>query len=236
MTSVMTPAPEPSDHADRARVEARNLRAQLWMRAHHGAAHAVIGTLFGKRVTGVEVWGGPPVGGRTELAAPGDDEAAAPGPASSPDAHATLRQIVYLLAGLLSGHLRRDLLPAAAELATRRVLAEVWNHVRLRRARGAAARHYNVLQKLAYVAVIFVLLPVMALSGLTMSPAVTAALPFLLDLFGGRQSARTIHFLVTDLLVLFVLVHVVQVIVTGAFNNMRAMITGRYVIRPQAGP
>jgi thiosulfate reductase cytochrome b subunit len=141
-----------------------------------------------------------------------------------------LNGVVYLLSGLFSGHFRRDLLPAARELAPRHVLADIWNHVRLRRARGPAARHYNVLQKLAYVTVIFVLLPVMVLSGLTMSPGATAAMPFLFDLFGGRQSARTIHFLVTDLLVLFVLVHVIQVIVTGAFNNMRAMITGRYAI------
>jgi thiosulfate reductase cytochrome b subunit len=146
-----------------------------------------------------------------------------------------LNGLVYLLSGLFSGHFRRDLLPAARELAPRHVLADVWNHVRLRRTRGPAARHYNVLQKLAYVAVIFVLLPVMVLSGLTMSPGATAAMPFLFDLFGGRQSARTIHFLVTDLLVLFVLVHVIQVIITGAFNNMRAMITGRYAILPEAG-
>lgn len=143
--------------------------------------------------------------------------------------------LVYLLFGLFSGHFRRDLLPAAKELAPRRLLAEIWSHVRLRRPRGDAARRYNVLQKLAYVAVIFVLLPVMVLTGLTMSPAVTAAMPFLFDLFGGRQSARTIHFLVADLLVLFVLVHVVQVIVTGAFNNMRSMITGRYAILPERG-
>ena len=142
---------------------------------------------------------------------------------------------VYLLAGLFSGHFRRDLLPAAKELAPRHVLADIWRHLRLRRAHGAAARHYNVLQKLAYVAVIFVLLPVMVLSGLTMSPGATAAMPFLFDLFGGRQSARTIHFLVTDLLVLFLLVHVIQVIITGAFNNMRAMITGRYAIPPETG-
>ncbi|MBO0751166.1 MAG: cytochrome b/b6 domain-containing protein, partial [Bradyrhizobiaceae bacterium] len=75
----------------------------------------------------------------------------------------------------------------------------------------------------------------MVLSGLTMSPAVTAALPFLFDLFGGRQSARTIHFVATDLLVLFIAVHLIQVVVTGAFNNMRAMITGRYVILPETG-
>jgi thiosulfate reductase cytochrome b subunit len=143
--------------------------------------------------------------------------------------------LVYLTCGLFSGHFRRDLLPAAKELSPRHVLADVWNHIRLRRARGEAARHYNVLQKLAYVIVMFVLLPVMVLSGLTMSPAVTAALPFLFDLFGGRHSARTIHFLVTDLLVLFIAVHLFQVIIAGALNNMRAMITGRYVIPSEIG-
>jgi thiosulfate reductase cytochrome b subunit len=146
-----------------------------------------------------------------------------------------LNGLVYLLSGLFSGHFHRDLLPAAKELAPRHVLSDFWNHIRLRRTRGPATRHYNVLQKLAYVAVIFVLLPVMVLSGLTMSPGATAAMPLLFDLFGGRQSARTIHFLVTDLLVLFVLVHIIQVIITGAFNNMRAMITGRYAILPESG-
>jgi thiosulfate reductase cytochrome b subunit len=146
-----------------------------------------------------------------------------------------LNGLVYLFFGLFSGHFRRDLLPAAKEIAPRHLLADFWNHLRLRRARGEAARRYNVLQKLAYVIVVFVLLPVMVLSGLTMSPAVTTAMPFLFDLFGGRQSARTIHFLVADLLVLFVLLHVIQVIITGAFNNMRAMITGRYAVRPETG-
>jgi thiosulfate reductase cytochrome b subunit len=115
-------------------------------------------------------------------------------------------------------------------------LADLWDHVRLRVPRGEAARRYNVLQKLAYLAVVFLLLPVMVLSGLTMSPAVTAAVPGLFDLFGGRQSARTIHFLVANLLVLFVLVHVVEVFLAGVVNGMRSMITGRYVIRPQVGP
>jgi len=141
--------------------------------------------------------------------------------------------LVYLLFGVLTGHFRRDLLPAAQELRPRHMLADVLNHVRLRRARGEAARRYNVLQKLAYVIVIFALLPVMVLSGLTMSPAVTAAMPFLFDMFGGRQSARTIHFLVANLLVLFVFIHIIQVVVTGLFNNMRSMITGRYAILPE---
>jgi thiosulfate reductase cytochrome b subunit len=140
---------------------------------------------------------------------------------------------VYLLFGLLSGHFRRDLAPAAGELRPRHILAQLWDHIRLRTSRGQAARRYNVLQKFAYIAVIFVLLPVMVLTGLTMSPAVTAAAPVLFDIFGGRQSARTIHFLAANLLVLFVLVHVVEVVISGAFNGMRAMITGRYVVRPE---
>jgi thiosulfate reductase cytochrome b subunit len=143
---------------------------------------------------------------------------------------------VYLMSGMLSGHFRRDLAPAADQLAARHILADIWDHIRLRVPRGEAARRYNVLQKLAYLTVIFLLLPLMVLSGLTMSPAVTAAVPGLLDLFGGRQSARTIHFLVANLLVLFVLVHVAEVLLAGAVNQMRSMITGRFVIRPQNGP
>jgi thiosulfate reductase cytochrome b subunit len=138
---------------------------------------------------------------------------------------------VYLMFGLLSGHFRRDLAPAADQLRPRHVLADIWDHLRLRPPRGEAARRYNLLQKLAYLAVVFLLLPIMLLSGLTMSPAVTAAVPGLFDLFGGRQSARTIHFLVANLLVLFVLVHVLEMLLAGAFNGMRSMITGRYVIR-----
>jgi thiosulfate reductase cytochrome b subunit len=144
-----------------------------------------------------------------------------------------LNGLAYLLFGFASGHFRRDLLPAAAELRGRSLLAEALAHMRLSRARGEAARRYNVLQKLAYLVVIFVLLPAMVLTGLTMSPAVTAAMPFLFDLFGGRQSARTIHFIAANLIVLFVLVHLVQVFVAGAFNGVRSMITGRYAIRPE---
>jgi thiosulfate reductase cytochrome b subunit len=127
--------------------------------------------------------------------------------------------------------LARDLAPARDQLRPRHILADIWDHARLRRPRGEAARRYNLLQKLAYLIVIFLLLPIMVLSGLTMSPAVTAAAPFLFDLFGGRQSARTIHFIVANLLVLFVLVHVLEMLIAGAFNGMRSMITGRYVVR-----
>jgi thiosulfate reductase cytochrome b subunit len=143
---------------------------------------------------------------------------------------------VYLLFGLFTGHLRRDLAPRAEQLRLRHILGDIWDHVRLRHPRGEAAKRYNVLQKFTYLAVIFVLLPVMVLTGLTMSPAVTAALPFLFDLFGGRQSARTIHFLAANLLLIFVLVHLVEVALSGAFNLIRSMITGRYVIRPECTP
>ncbi|HYK80237.1 MAG TPA: cytochrome b/b6 domain-containing protein, partial [Micropepsaceae bacterium] len=140
---------------------------------------------------------------------------------------------IYLLAGLITGHFRRDLAPAAAQLAPRHIMSDIWNHLRLRRARGEDAKSYNVLQKLSYLAVIFLLLPAMVLTGLTMSPAVTAAFPFLFDLFGGRQSARTIHFITANLLVIFVMVHIVEVMLSGVFNLMRSMITGRYAIRPE---
>ena len=147
-----------------------------------------------------------------------------------------LNGAAYLLFGLISGHFRRDLAPASTELAPRHILNDVWDHVRLRPPRGEAAKRYNLLQKLTYLAVIFVLLPAILLSGLTMSPAVTSLLPFLFDLFGGRQSARTIHFLAANLLLLFVLVHLIEIMLSGAFNLMRSMITGRYAVRPERAP
>jgi len=140
---------------------------------------------------------------------------------------------LYLLFGLFSGHFRHDLAPARDQLRGRHILDDIWNHLRLRQPRGAEAKRYNVLQKFAYLAAIFIILSTMVLSGLTMSPAATAAFPFLFDLFGGRQSARTIHFVTANILVLFVLVHVIQVMLFGVFNLMRSMITGRYVIRPE---
>ena len=90
-----------------------------------------------------------------------------------------------------------------------------------------------MLQKLTYLAVICGLLPLMVLTGLTMSPAMDAAFPWLLDMFGGRQTARTIHFASAALLLLFTVVHLAMVLLSGFFNNMRAMTTGRYVLPPE---
>ncbi|HEY3947839.1 cytochrome b/b6 domain-containing protein [Phenylobacterium sp.] len=137
--------------------------------------------------------------------------------------------LVYLAAGLVSGHFRRDLAPAWAELRPRHILKDVWDHARLRFPTGEAAKRYNILQKAAYIAVI-VLLAAMVMTGLTMSPGVDAAAPWLLDLFGGRQSARTIHFLSASLIVSFIAVHLLMVLLAGPVNEVRSMITGRYVL------
>jgi thiosulfate reductase cytochrome b subunit len=141
--------------------------------------------------------------------------------------------IAYLSYGLASGHFRGKFVPDRQQLTARHLWHELREHVRFKRARGEAARSYNVLQKLTYAVVVFILLPVMVLTGLTMSNAVTAWCPLLIDLFGGRQSARTIHFFTAMALVLFVLVHVMQVFVAGFANEMRSMITGRFKVPPE---
>jgi thiosulfate reductase cytochrome b subunit len=143
--------------------------------------------------------------------------------------------LVYLAWSLIGGHLRRDLWPTRAQLRLRHILHEIGTHARLRFPKGEEARAYNSLQKLTYLAVILVLLPLMVLTGLSMSPGFNAAAPWLLDVFGGRQSARTIHFLSASLIVLFVLVHLVMVLVSGVWNNVRSMITGRYAIEVANG-
>lgn len=141
--------------------------------------------------------------------------------------------LAYYAYGLASGHFRLSFVPSREQLGPEHIARELWNHLRFKRPRGEETRHYNLLQKLAYAIVVFVLLPAMVLTGLTMSNAVTAWCPLLLDLFGGRQSARTTHFLVAMALVLFVVIHIVQVFVAGAFNEMRSMITGHFRTPPE---
>jgi thiosulfate reductase cytochrome b subunit len=137
---------------------------------------------------------------------------------------------VYLIGGLVSRHFRRDLLTTRAELAPANLVHEVVDHAKLHFPKGEAARRYNVLQKLTYMGVAFVLLPLMVLTGLTMSPGMDSAFHILLDIFGGRPSARSLHFICASLLVAFVVVHVVMVLVSGVWNNLRSMITGKYAI------
>jgi len=144
--------------------------------------------------------------------------------------------LIYLGYGLLTRHFRRDLLPTTDELAPAHLAQEVVDHARLRFPKGEKARRYNALQKLTYLLVIFVALPLMIATGLTMSPGFDAFAPWLIDLFGGRQSARTLHFITASSLVAFVVVHVAMVLVSGVFNNMRSMITGRYAIQTEPKP
>jgi len=136
--------------------------------------------------------------------------------------------ILYLAYSLRSGHLRRDLQPTRRDW--RSFGKSIIDHLRFRHPVGEEARTYNVLQKLAYLAVIFVVLPFVILMGLGMSPRMDSLWPGWVDLVGGRQSARTLHFIGAAALVLFVGVHVFEVIVTGLWNNLRSMITGKYRI------
>lgn len=135
---------------------------------------------------------------------------------------------IYLLAAILGGHLYRRIVPDRDQIGPGALAREVRDHLTLRgHAAPFAGARYNGLQKLAYLFVICVLTPVMVLSGITMSPGVTAAHPELFALFGGRQSARTVHFFAASLLVLFLVVHVWQVLANDPKRLIAGMITGR---------
>jgi thiosulfate reductase cytochrome b subunit len=129
---------------------------------------------------------------------------------------------VWLVASALNGHLRQ-LVPTLADL--RALPRDIRDHARLRFHHGA---EYSVLQKLAYASVLFLALPLMILTGLSMSPAFNAAAPWLLDLFGGRQTARTIHFLTMVALLGFFAVHMAMILLAGPLNEMRSILTGWY--------
>ncbi|ODT11614.1 MAG: hypothetical protein ABS35_41450 [Kaistia sp. SCN 65-12] len=141
--------------------------------------------------------------------------------------------LVYLAWSLTTGHWR-ELVPTRAQL--RHIGTSIWDHMRLRFPKGDEARHYNVLQKLAYFGIALIVLPLLVLAGLTMSPGMDAVFPWLVEIFSGRQTARTIHFICATLVVLFIIVHLVMVLISGVYNNLRSMITGRYAIDPEEKP
>jgi thiosulfate reductase cytochrome b subunit len=136
--------------------------------------------------------------------------------------------LAYALYALWSRRLTRELVPSGVQL--RHIGRSILDHLRLRFPKGEEARHYNVLQKLAYLIVIFVLGPLMVLAGLSMSPDIDALFPWLVAAFGGRQSARTIHFVIAFSFLGFVIIHLLMVLLSGPLNNLRSMITGRYAI------
>ena len=139
--------------------------------------------------------------------------------------------LCYVAYSIVSRHLARDLAPTGTEL--RSIRRSIVDHLHFRHPSGEASKRYNVLQKLTYLIVIFVLLPLVILMGLAMSPGFDTLWPGWVDIFGGRQSARTIHFIAAWLLVAFVLIHVFEVIITGLWNNLRSMITGRYRVEAE---
>jgi thiosulfate reductase cytochrome b subunit len=137
--------------------------------------------------------------------------------------------VLFGLYALFKGHFWRDLSPHWRDLQN--IGKTILDHRLFRHPSGEQAKHYNVLQKIAYTSAIFGLGPLIVLTGLSMSPMIDAAFPWLLTVFGGRQSARTIHFLACFAFIGFVVIHVSQVIVTGLWNNLRSMVTGWYTIR-----
>ncbi len=135
--------------------------------------------------------------------------------------------LLYVIFSLFDGHLRKNLLPARADFSWRTVSTTIANHLRFQRPVEQEAWSYNLLQRLTYLIVIFVLFPLVIWTGLAMSPAIASVFPSAVSVLGGQESARTIHFFVSVFLFLFLLVHILMICVAGFRNRMRAMITGR---------
>jgi len=140
---------------------------------------------------------------------------------------AVLTGFVYLAFGFFNGHFRRNLIPARSQLSPKALARAIAGHLRFKRPGEEEAWSYNTLQRLTYLLVIFVLFPLIIWTGLAMSPAFEGAFPWAVIALGGRQSARTLHFFVSALLVLFLFVHIFMVWFAGFRRRMRAMITGR---------
>ncbi len=136
--------------------------------------------------------------------------------------------LAYMIVSLVNRHFQRDLRIRARELSAAHLIADARAHARLQFHDPANPRAYNIFQKLSYAAVIFGLLPLVILTGLAMSPGMNAAWPWLLDVFGGRQSARSVHFIVAMLLAGFIVVHLALVILAGPVNELRSMLTGKW--------
>ncbi|MDF0675526.1 MAG: cytochrome b/b6 domain-containing protein [Nitrospira sp.] len=141
--------------------------------------------------------------------------------------------VIFIAYALASRHATRDLTPTGKDL--RGIGKSIQDHLILRHPTGNEAKRYNVLQKLAYASILFIVAPVIVLTGLAMSPMIDTAFPWLLASFGGRQGARTIHFIACFLFVGFIAIHVVQVILTGFLNNIRSMVTGWFIVKNNDG-
>jgi thiosulfate reductase cytochrome b subunit len=144
-----------------------------------------------------------------------------------------LTGLLYGIFGLLAGHFWKNLIPGKADLSWRELSTSIANHLRFKRPSEAEASSYNVLQRLAYLFVIFILFPLVVWTGLALSPAFTSAFPAAVTLLGGRQSARTIHLFVSLALVVFLLIHLVMIFLAGFWRRTGAMVTGRTAKRSE---
>ncbi len=138
-----------------------------------------------------------------------------------------LTGILYILYSLFTGHMQKNLIPRQAYFSWRVFSRSIADHLHFARPPAAEAWSYNLLQRIAYLFVILILFPLVIWTGLAMSPAFVSAVPAAVTVFGGQQSARTIHFFVTLALVLFLLIHIVMIALAGFWTRTRAMITGR---------
>jgi thiosulfate reductase cytochrome b subunit len=142
-----------------------------------------------------------------------------------------LNGALYVLSGILTQHFRKDLVPAKADLAWGSIWRVVSNHLRLKPLAVESSLSYNLLQRLTYLAVVFVLFPVIIWTGFAMSPAIVSVFPVFVTVLGGQQTARTLHFFASDLLVLFVLVHIAMVCLAGFRSCVGAMTAGQNAAR-----
>lgn len=133
----------------------------------------------------------------------------------------------FMLVSLFNGHVRKDLHVRRSEWSLAAIWSGIKNHARLRFDEPHGANAYNILQKFSYIGVIFIVLPMMILTGITMSPGMNATFPWLLDIFGGRQSARSLHFIAASAMTAFVIIHLLMVLLSGPVSGIRSMITGR---------
>ena len=142
-----------------------------------------------------------------------------------------LTGLLYVGAGLLRGHFRRELFPARLDLSAKHLMSSIIEHLRFKRPNAEEAWSYNVLQRLAYLLIIFAGFPLIIWTGLAMSPSFVSAFPAAVNVLGGQQSARTLHFFLTGALVLFLLVHIFMIFLAGFWSRVRAMITGHAAAR-----
>ncbi len=136
--------------------------------------------------------------------------------------------LAHMVTSLINRHFQRDLTLRRGELAPGHLWEDIKHHAQLKFPTGAAALQYNTLQKIAYIVVVFVMIPLLILTGMCLSPGLSALTGWAIDLFGGRSTARSIHFLLASGIGLFIVGHLILVVLAGPYNEVRSMITGRF--------